>query len=117
MKPFLILSVLSLLTLTVSGADAPSLHLKPKDIERLELRLAPDSKPQVRVYILGSKLGETQEVVQNNLGTPIFIYMNDTLVVKPTLKEPLQAKIHYLTLTFADFDSAAQVARGFVPTN
>lgn len=109
--------LLPLILLVITCAtQAAELHLKPADIERLELRLTYETKPQVRVYFQGGKLEEVQDVVESNLGKPISIYMNESLIVEPTLKEPLKAKLQYLTLTFADFATAAQVARGFVPT-
>lgn len=118
MKHLLILTCLFLPLLAAHGADpvASSLHFKPQDIERVVIELESNGKPQVRVYLDKSRLGETQTVVENNLNKPVAIYMNDTLVVEPTLKEPLKAKIRYLTFTFNDFDTAAQVARGFVVT-
>lgn len=117
MKRTLILSALFLTTLAAHAADpAASLYLKPKDIDHVALELEPDSNPQLRIFFSSSKLGETQKVVENNLSKPISLYMNDTLIVEPTLSAPLKSKIRYLTLTFNDFDMAAQVARGLVVT-
>lgn len=119
MRRFLLpaLALLSLACTSALRADpASELHLKPADIERLIIELENDSKPQVRVFFTKAKLSETQGLIESHLNQPISIFMNDQLIVEPTLKEPLKAKIRYLTLTFDDFATASQVARGLVPT-
>lgn len=119
MKRLLLPALLSfsLVFTTALRADpSTELHLKPNDIERIIIELENDSKPQVRVFFSKDKLSETQSLIENNLNRPISIYMNEALIVEPTLKEPLKAKIRYLTLTFNDFATASQVARGLVPT-
>lgn len=119
MKRLLFPALLSLslaLTPALQADPSTELHLKPADIERLIIELENDSKPQVRVFFSKDKLSETQTLIEKNLGKPISIYMNETLIAEPTLKEPLKAKIRYLTLTFNDFATASQVARGLVPT-
>ncbi|TDU64312.1 hypothetical protein EI77_04200 [Prosthecobacter fusiformis] len=118
MKKYLLLTLVSLILTSSQGAEpGGSLYLKPKDVDHVEIELEYDSNPQLRVYFTSAKLSETQTVVENNLNKPISIFMNDTLIVAPTLKEPLKSKIRYLTLTFTDFETTAQVARGFVPAN
>ncbi|MDZ4286872.1 MAG: hypothetical protein U0984_02880 [Prosthecobacter sp.] len=121
MKHFLILALLFLVSFAAQGAEptsaaSPALHLKPADVERVEIRLEPKSDPQVRVYLANAKLKELQSLTQNDLAQPISIFMNDKFIVAPQIKEPFSVKIRFMTLRYSDFDSATQIARLFMPT-
>ncbi len=120
MKRSLILAALCLAFIAAPAPAAPpvstSLHLQPADVEHVEIDLDPKTTPLVRVYFTNAKLSETQALIKNNLDKPIEVYMQDKLVVAPIIKDPLMTRVKFLKLRFADFDSAAQAAKMFVPT-
>lgn len=101
-------------TRAADSAEA-SLHLKQKDVEKVVVQMEPDKKIEVRVSISKAKLDQFLSLTEANLNKPIAIYLNEKLVTAPVITKPFIEKVRYLTLKFADFDSAAQVAHGFMP--
>jgi len=121
MKQSLIFACLFLVTFAVRGADpSPSgpaeLRLATADVESAELTLELNTGPRLRVYLSKDKCAEFKEMVKDNLGKQIPIYLDGKFIVAPISNEPFTARMRYLTMRFADFDSAAATARLFVPT-
>ena len=112
---FLTLPFIAFLAVCHAEQNPASIHLKNGDVRFVELQLKPDSLPKLSIFFTNQKLLEIQTLITKNLGQPVSIFMNDTLVVAPRIKEPLIYKNRFLSLKFPDFDSASQAARLLIP--
>lgn len=113
MRATLVAFLFLIAAIVAAPAADPTLELRDRDIDRVQLETSPKKKPKLVIYLGWGKLVEAQVLAGKHPGKPLHIVRNGQTVISPTITDTLvyRGKVY---LTFADIDSAVKVMKALV---